>query len=85
VTTLEKVRQNAQDILERARNDEAFLQELKDDPQAAISAAGFPEDGAFDFGRELGQENDVQGYMLCDRYTCLVTLCGYVPLTTVQN
>jgi hypothetical protein len=85
MTTLEQVRHHAQEILDRATHDEGFLQQLKSDPQDALSSAGFDEDGSIDFGRELGQDNDVQGYALCDRYSCIITLCSYVPLTRVQN
>jgi hypothetical protein len=85
MTTLEQVRHHAQDILDRAKQDDGFLQQLKSDPQDALNSAGFPDDGAIDFGRELGQDNDVQGYALCDRYSCIITLCSYVPRTTVQN
>ena len=85
MTTLEKVRQNAQEILDRAKQDEDFLHQLKNDPRETLRTAGFPDEGAIDFGLEISANDEVHGYMLCDRITCIISWCGYVPLTRVQN
>lgn len=76
---VEQVRTQAQQIVQRASADVAFKQQLKDDPEAALETAGFPEKYIGEFTRELtGGEGEVSGY--CS-YTCTIT-CFITSLTT---
>lgn len=86
---LAQVRATAESVLERARNDETYLASLREDPVAALQAAGLSEADASQIGLDEWQygEEDAAGFakrdcrMTCDRWTCSLTLCGYVPIT----
>lgn len=68
---VDQVRSQAQQIVERAKADTAFKQQLKGNPEGALEAAGFPNNHIGEFARELGGDQaDVAGY--CS-VTCLVT------------
>jgi hypothetical protein len=83
--SIDTVRDQAQDILARARQDEQFLSDLRSNPNEALLSAGFPQDAAIDFGLEIGAAGEVTGYGGCDRWTCVVSLCGNVPYTNYMN
>jgi len=82
--TAEQARSDAQKILERAKGDSAFLDQLKNQPVETLQAAGFPLDEAQELSQEFGT-GEVSGYMrctyTCDRWTCIVSFCGNIPLT----
>ena len=84
-TTLDSVRGQAHEILDRARHDAEFLTQLKADPQATLRSAGFSEDGLIDFGLEVGEADEVRGYYMCDRISCIISWCWYIPLTNVRQ
>jgi hypothetical protein len=80
--SIDSIRGQARDILQRASQDEEFLTQLRSNPNDTLVSAGFAPDGIVDFGLEIGNGDDVTGYgLLCDRWTCIVTWCGYIPLT----
>jgi hypothetical protein len=84
-TTLDSVRGQAHEILDRARNDAEFLTQLRSDPQATLRSAGFSEDGVIDFGREVGDADEIRGYAFqCDRISCIISWCWYIPLTNIR-
>jgi hypothetical protein len=83
--SLDTIRDQAQEILQRARQDEQFLSELRNNPKEALRSAGFPQDAVIDFGLEIGASDEVTGYGGCDRWTCVVSLCGNVPYTNYMN
>ena len=79
----DKARETAREILKRAQNDPAFKQQLANDPQGTLTAAGLPENTVNDFLREAIQagaiESDVAGYVYEDpipthcTWTCVLT------------
>ncbi len=82
-----QIRALTESVLDRARNDEAYLAQLRDDPVATLTAAGLNEVDAQQIGLDEFQFEEVTGFrpkdckMTCDRYSCKITICGYVPYT----
>lgn len=81
---LNQIRAAAESVMERARNDEAFLAELREDPITVLQAAGVPEGEARQIGLDeltFGDE-EVAGFAkaackaTCDRYSCIVSICS---------
>jgi hypothetical protein len=61
----------ARDIIRRIVGDEAFANQVRDDPHATLLAAGFPEWALDDFvTHDLGIEPEVDGYLMSE---CSVT------------
>jgi len=83
-TPLDTIRGQAHEILDRARNDAEFLSQLQSDPQATLRSAGFSDDGVIDFGLEVGEADEVSGYYACDRYSCIISWCWYIPVTNIR-
>jgi hypothetical protein len=88
---VEELRARATRVLEQAKADPAYLQRLKDDPESALTEAGFSSAEAGQLIGELGL-GEVAGYMAdqqldpyceftCNTGTCMVTWCNYVPVT----
>ena len=71
-----ELRARAQAVQDRARNDDAFLRQLKSDPEATLQAAGFSLDEAREFGRELRGGGEVSGYQLYES-TCYASCQGW--------
>jgi hypothetical protein len=69
------LRDTALAIVQRAENDEDFQRQLRDDPEAALTAAGLPQSAIADFAREA-EIGDVAGYVGCDNNTCVLTRCA---------
>jgi hypothetical protein len=84
-SALDTIRGQAHDILDRARHDAEFLAQLQAEPQATLRSAGFPDDGVIDFGLEVGEADEVRGYYMCDRISCIISWCYYIPLTNVRQ
>jgi hypothetical protein len=84
---LQQVRAIAESVLARASTDEAYLASLRADPVAVLAAAGLSDVDARQIGLDEWQYEEVSGFkakecqMTCDRWTCKITICGYVPLT----
>ena len=80
MTQVEQIRGQVQQVLDRARSDSAYFDQLKRDPEATLVAAGVPSEATPDLIAELSGDDEVSGYMRCDRYTCFfdITLstCG---------
>lgn len=74
---LDEVRAHAQSIVERAKQDTAFADALKSDPEGTLREAGFEEQAIPDFAREF---SDVEGHAItiCTILSCLLTKCGYL-------
>ncbi len=75
-------------VIERAKTDPAFLQQLKSDTLGTLQASGIPHDAAGEMSDQLGfGGGEVSGYMkvqcswTCDRYTCIATWCGNMPFS----
>jgi len=91
---VEKARQTAREIGDRAMNDPSFKQQLADDPQGTLTSAGLPANAVNDFMREAVREQlveaDVAGYGMSGGasdsgqeclFTCLYT-CGHTGALT---
>jgi len=78
---VEAVRSTARSIVDRAKADPDFLQQLKDDPEGVLLEAGLHERALADFMAEQGLEPQVQGYRGfdddhgCNDFTCWITWC----------
>ncbi len=76
---IDQVRAATTQIAERAKNDAAFKQQLLDDPQSTLKAAGLPEAAIAEIGKKSG--DDVSGYVQyadCTYYTDYVVYgCTY--------
>ncbi len=57
---IDQVRAKTQQISERAKSDAAFKQQLLDDPQSTLKAAGLPEGAIAEINKKFG--GDVSGY-----------------------
>lgn len=85
---MEELRGKVQAVLDRAKEESSYLDELKQNPQETLVAAGIPEAATGEVAHELQLGSEVSGYMLCtgtcDRYTCIlhISACPYVPLTS---
>jgi hypothetical protein len=88
---VEQIRARALQVLEQAKGDPAYLQRLKDDPESALTEAGFSSSETGQLINELGL-GEVAGYVAdmqidpgceftCNTGTCMVTWCNYVPVT----
>lgn len=79
----DQVRAAAQSVLDRAKAEPDFLAALTANPVDTLQSTGLDLDDAREFSQEIGSE--VAGYMrctfTCDRITCWITKCGYVPLS----
>jgi hypothetical protein len=90
--SIAQIRATVESVLERARADEAYLAELRDDPERTLSAAGAPDDAARRVALDefVGAEADTEGFArrpgechyTCDPWTCLVTICAVIPWTS---
>ena len=80
MTQVEQIRAQVQQVLDRAQADSSYYEQLKNNPEATLIAAGVPAEATPDLIAELASEDEVSGYMRCDRYTCFfdITLstCG---------
>lgn len=80
MTQVEQIRAQVQQVLDRAQADSGYYEQLKSNPEATLIAAGVPAEATPDLIAELAGEDEVSGYMRCDRYTCFfdITLstCG---------
>lgn len=66
------VRHKIVDVVERANNDDAFSQQLSNDPMGTLTAAGLPTSAAqavIDYN-PTGDEPEVEGYRYCKDGTC---------------
>ena len=82
----EKVRQAAEAIVRRAENDEAFKDQIRNDPNATLVAAGIPEAVIPDIFHPEQADQDVSGYMKresgCNDFTCWTSGCpGSCPVS----
>ena len=85
--TIAAARAAADAVVHRARADEAFAQQFRDDPVGVLAAAGIDPDAAAQFGGEFltSEGPDVAGFaacinatkLYCDWGTCWVTFCNY--------
>ena len=77
---IDDVRAKTMEVTARAKNDAAFKQQLQDDPQSTLKAAGLPEAAIAEIGKKSG--DDVSGYVqynvVCWYYTSEYTWdCTY--------
>jgi hypothetical protein len=80
-TTVEELRMKSQAILDRAKGDDQFLQRLKDDPAAALKEGGIPDDYIAEGVPQLSDAPEVEAHARCDRYSCWISWCPYIPDT----
>jgi len=83
-SSFNEIRVAAQSVLDRAKAEPDFLATLTANPVETLQSAGFALEDAREFSQELGTA-EVEGYarcvMTCDRWTCIISLCNYVPIT----
>jgi hypothetical protein len=74
---IDHIRTQVQHVLEHATADPDYLERLQTQPEATLVEAGIPADATAELIAEFG-EDDVAGYLRCDRYTCWfsVSACG---------
>jgi hypothetical protein len=70
------VRAKIDALIARARADDAFAFELTNAPEATLQAEGFGGEVLEVMAGELGND-DVAGYVRCDRISCLLTSCTF--------
>lgn len=66
-----EVREKAQEILNRLKNDPSFKQQIESDPEGTLTAARLPKEAVGDFLRETDLA-EVGGYTICN-FSCLYT------------
>ncbi|HVC79197.1 MAG TPA: hypothetical protein VNL35_01685 [Chloroflexota bacterium] len=74
---IQELRAKAETVINRAKSDPAFREQLKADPTATFEAAGIPSDAAQELAQESGGE--VRGYAMC-LATCWFTECAITRL-----
>ena len=78
------IRARVEAFLDQARSDNALVERLRQDPSETLRAAGFDGEDIETLSQELGG-SEVQGFMkctwTCDRYSCMVTMCGNIPFS----
>ena len=71
---IERIRQQALSMVERAASDAEFRAHIQSDPQGTLTAAGLPADAVDDFMNQLrkldAQGADVSGYSI-------ISICCY--------
>jgi hypothetical protein len=77
--TLQQLRTQAQAIAERVKSDPEYLEHIKNDPVATLTAAGVPEDVVTSLIEGKTEEADVSGYRyiddVCNDGTCWSSAC----------
>jgi hypothetical protein len=77
--TLQQLRAQAQAIAERVKSDPEYLEQIKSDPVATLTAAGVPEDVVHNLIEGKTEEADVTGYRyrddVCNDGTCWSSAC----------
>jgi len=79
---VEAVRSTARGIVDRAKAEPEFLQQLKDDPERVLVESGLHQRAIADFMSEQGLEPEVRGYWGdhddhgCNDFTCWLTRCA---------
>ncbi len=69
-----RVRAQGREILDRLRDDPAFLEEVRKDPTAALTSRGIPLDAATEWQKPRGEVQGFGGYD-ADGY-CTWTMTG---------
>lgn len=77
-----EARTKATDIVQRAQQDPAFKEQLKDNPVGTLTDAGIPEPAVQDLISELGVSPEVSGYQLSDE--CWVS-CWFTEIDIFQH
>jgi hypothetical protein len=71
------IRSKIQAVLDQARKDPAYMQQLSDKPVETFTAAGVEPTVAEEINNEINGEADVRGYRMCDYTTCWISLCDH--------
>jgi len=88
VKSVKDIRNHLDQILERARNDEAFGKQLNSDPEGTLRAEGFYSRAIGEVSHEIkqfgqGKRNKAEyeqmpvPHVRCDYTTCWITWCNY--------
>jgi hypothetical protein len=80
---VERIRQQAQRLVQRMTDEPVFRQQVKANPAAVLASEGLPDPAIGDVMRELSLgDDDVVGYSWkdhetpCDGITCIVSVCN---------
>ena len=78
-TALDELRDKAQALAERVKNDPGFVQRIKDDPFGTLGSAGIPEEVINQLVQGKTEEVEVIGYKyiddVCNDATCWSSNC----------
>ena len=73
---LQHIREKAQAISTRVKQDPAFAERMKANPRQTMLEEGIPSDAIGDLLNEnMRGDDDVAGYQLCLDYTCIISRC----------
>jgi hypothetical protein len=88
----DQIRERGMELLNRAKSDPKFVEQIKADPQGALTAAGLPASAVAEFlvgAQEHGvpgmEEEEVAGYLAGN--SCAITFgtcCGKTGITAVE-
>jgi hypothetical protein len=74
------VRERAEALIIKARQDDTFAHALRDNPEAVLSAEGFQGEALDTLIAEV-EADDVVAYQKCKDWTCILTSCFFTKLT----
>jgi hypothetical protein len=74
------IREKAEAMLAKARQDDTFAHALRDEPEDVLRAQGFQGEALDTFVSEITAD-DVVAYQRCSNYTCILTSCFFTKLT----
>jgi hypothetical protein len=70
------IRSKVEALVAKAQADDTFAFRLREEPEAVLTAEGFTGDALSTLTRELSDEG-VEGFVRCDRISCIFTSCTY--------
>jgi hypothetical protein len=89
---MDQIRQRGIELLDRAKSDPAFVEQIKSDPRGTLAAAGLPANAVQEFmvgAQERGvpglDEDEVAGYAAGN--SCAITFgtcCGKTGVTALE-
>lgn len=73
--SLDQIRELALELSARSKADPEFRKQVITNPVATLQAAGVPAKAIPDLMRENKLEADVEGYMRCIDFSCIISFC----------
>jgi len=76
------IRERAEALLAKARDDDTFAHALRSDPETVLRAEGFEGESLETLATEIHSDGgEVAGHQMCKNYTCILTTCFFSKLT----